>query len=61
MKICATTDDVLTKIRDLEKMNPEKLRKVLLAPLKLKQDKAMPRAQNDLLIFYCHWIHVEKR
>ena len=52
MKICATTDDVLTKIRDLEKMNPEKLRKVLLAPLKLKQDKAMPRAQNDPLVCY---------
>ena len=41
-------------------MNPEKLRKVL-APLKPKQDKGMPRTKSDLLIHYYQWIHVEKR
>ena len=40
-------------------MNPEQLRNVL-APLKLKQDKAILRTQNDLLIHYCQWMHIEK-
>ena len=43
-----------------EKMTAEQFRKVL-ALLKLKQDKVMQRTQNDLLISYCQWIHVEKR
>ena len=59
-KKCTTADAVLSKIIYPEKMNSEQLRKVL-APLKLKQDKAMSRTQNDLLIHYCQWVHVEKR
>ena len=59
-KKCATADAVLAKIRYPEKMNHGQLRKVL-ALLKLKQNKAMPRTQNDLLIRYCQWIYVEKR
>ena len=51
---------ILAKIRDSEKMDPEQLRKVLV-PLKRKQDKAMLITQNDLLICYYQWIHVEKR
>ena len=46
MKKCATADSVLAKNRDPEKMTDEQLRKVI-APLKLEQDKAMPRTQND--------------
>ena len=60
MKKYATADAVLAKIRNPENMNPEQLRKVI-APLKLKQDKGIPRTQNYLLIRYCWWIHVEKR
>ena len=41
-------------------MNYEQMRKVL-ATLKLKQDRAMTRTQNDLLIRYFQWTHVEKR
>ena len=41
-------------------MNTEKLRKVL-ETLKLKQDEAIPRTKNYLLILYFQWIHVEKR
>ena len=58
MKKCTTVDAVHSKIRDPEKMNPEKLRKVL-SPLKLKQDRENSRTQNDILICYWHWIHVE--
>ena len=47
MKKYATADAVLAKIRDPEKMNSEQLMEVI-ALLKLKQDKAMPRTQNDL-------------
>ena len=60
MKKCATADTVLSKNKDSENMTAENFRKVL-APLKLKQDKAIPRTQNDLLISYCQWKHVEKR
>ena len=42
MKKCATADAVLAKNRDPRKINAEQLSKVL-ALLKLKQDKAMPR------------------
>ena len=41
-------------------MNSVQLRTVL-APFKIKQVKYMPRTQNDLLICYFQWIHVEKR
>ena len=41
-------------------MTAEILKKVL-APLKLNQDKEMPRTQNDLLICFCQWTRVEKR
>ena len=60
MKKCVTVDSVLVNIRDPEKMNPKKMSKVIEL-LKLKQDEAMTRTQNDLLVRYCHWIHVEKR
>ena len=60
MENFATADDVLAKNRYPEKTTAEQLRKVL-APLKPKQDKAMPRKRNDLLICYCQWTHVEKR
>ena len=59
-KKCAKADSVLAKIKDLENMSSEKLRK-FLAPLKIKQVKAIPRTKDDLLICYCQWIHVEKR
>ena len=49
MRKFAAGDDVLSKIKYPEKMNPEQLRKVL-EPLKLKKDKAMSRTQNGLLI-----------
>ena len=51
-------DAVLSKIRDSEKINREQLKKVT-SPLKLKQYKVMPKTQDDLLIHYCQWIHVE--
>ena len=60
MKKCATVYAVPAKNRDPDNMTAEKLRKVL-APLKLKQDKSMPRTQNDLLIRYWRWTHVQKR
>ena len=34
---------------------------MVLELFKLKQDKAIPRTQNDLLIRYCPWIRVENR
>ena len=60
MKKCATADAIFSKKRNTEKINPEQSRKVL-EPLKLKIYKAMPRTENDILIRYCWWIHVEKR
>ena len=56
---CTTEDAILAKIIYPEKMNPKQLSNVL-APLKLKQDKEIPRTQNDLLISYCQLIHIEK-
>ena len=41
-------------------MNSEQLRKVL-SPLKTKKDKVMPRIQNDLLVCFCQWVHVDMR
>ena len=55
-----TEDAVLAKIIDPEKTNPEKLGK-FVALLKLKQDKSIPRTQNDLLISYCQWIYADNR
>ena len=60
MRKHATANAVLANMIYPEKINPEQLRKVI-SPLKLKQDKAIPRTQNDLLICYCQWIHVENR
>ena len=48
----ATADAVLAKISDPENITSEQLRKVL-ALLKLKQDKAIRRTANDLVIHYC--------
>ena len=50
----ATVDVLLTKIRYPENMNTEQSRKVL-APLKTKQYKGIPRTKNDILIHYCQW------
>ena len=57
---CATMDYVLAKKSDSENMTSEKLRKVL-APFIRRKDKVIPKKENDLLICYCRWVHIEKR
>ena len=46
IKKCVTSDAVFDKIRYPEKINNKQLRKVLV-PLKLKQDKDIPKTHND--------------
>ena len=41
-------------------MNSKQLTKVIEL-LKLKEDKVIPRTQNDIIICYCQWVYVEKR
>ena len=57
---CVIADAVLANKSDPENMTSEELRKVI-APLRRKIYKAMPRAAYYLLVRYYQWVHVEKR
>ena len=60
LKKNTTADAVLAKKRNPENMTYEEFRKVL-ALLRRKKYKSIPRTANDLLIRYFQWVQIEKR